>query len=108
MRVTDLTRALGLEALNSVTEDEIDDVLIADIVSDVVTHGRPGTLVITAQPHSTLVAAAKLGNVSAIIYTLGRKPGGDSMKLAQAAGITLLRTDLGAYEIAGKLMELGL
>jgi hypothetical protein len=108
LKIHELAQSLGLKALNSITEKEISGVLIADIVSDVVMHARPGVLVITAQPHTTLVAAAKLGNVSAIVYTRGREPLDDTKLLAENAGITLLRTDLSAYELAGKLIELGL
>ena len=108
MKIHELAKTLGLEALNSITESEINGVLITDIVSDVVMHAKPGVLVITAQPHTTLIAAAKLSNVSAIIYTRGREPLDDAKLLAENAQITLLRTDLSAYEMAGRLIELGL
>jgi uncharacterized UPF0146 family protein len=77
-------------------------------VSDVVNHAKEGTVIVTAQAHSTLVSAAKLVDAAAIIFTLGREPSPEVVKLADKAGITLFTTPLGGYEIAIGLNKLGL
>jgi len=108
MQVSDLVSKLEIKSLNRITETEIKDVLVADIVSDVVTHAKVGTIIVTAQAHSTLVSAAKLVDAAAIIFTLGREPSPEVIKLADKAGITLFTSPLGGYEIAVRLNKLGL
>jgi len=108
MKVNELTSKMDLINLNTPSPVEISGVVVTDIVSDVVTHAKQGTVVVTAQAHSTIVSAAKLVDAAAIIFTLGREPAPEVVKLADKAGISLFTTDNGAYQIAIKLHDLGL
>ena len=108
MKIKELAQTLNLNALNDITENEIKGVIITDIVSDVVTYAKEGDLLITAQPHASMLSAAKLGNIAAIVYTLDRKPLAKALELAGKAQIPLLNTDKSAYELSGELVSLGL
>lgn len=107
MKVNELAEKLDLKTLSSASNVEINGVLMTDIVSDVVTHAKPGNLVITAQIHSTFVSAAKLADACAIIFTLGREPTPDVIRLAEKAGISLFSSNMNSFDIAGKLKNLG-
>jgi len=107
VKVNELAEKLDLKTLSSASNVEINGVLMTDIVSDVVTHAKPGNLVITAQIHSTFVSAAKLADACAIIFTLGREPTPDVIRLAEKAGISLFSSNMNSFDIAGKLKNLG-
>jgi len=107
MKVNELAKKLDLKTLNTPSDAEINGVLLTDIVSDVVTHARPGNLVVTGQIHSTFVSAAKLADACAIIFTLGREPVPDVIRLAEKAGISLFSTSMNSFDLAINLKNLG-
>ena len=107
VKVNELAETLDLKTLTSSSDVEINGVLLTDIVSDVVTHAQPGNLVVTAQIHSTFVSAAKLADACAIVFTLGREPTPDVLRLAEKAGISLFCSKMNSFELAGKLKTLG-
>jgi len=108
MKVSELTKKLGLQTLNPIYDKDINGVYISDMVSDIVAGIKPGNLLITIQLHKNLIATANLVDVSAIVYVRGKEPQSDVLDLANRAELTLFKTDMDAWNLAIKLHELGL
>jgi BioD-like phosphotransacetylase family protein len=108
MKASEIASKLGLTVFNARYEDrEIRSVYISDMVSDIIGIGE-GSLLVTLQTHKNLIAAANLVDVSAIVFTRGKKPEPDVVQLAERAGIGLLGTTDDTWSLAKKLVGLGL
>jgi len=97
MRSSELAQKAGLKALNTYTDRELEGVYISDMVSDIITGAKASCLLVTLQTHKSLIAAANLVDVAAIVFALADK-----------AGIALFATDADTWKIASKLTELGM
>ena len=80
----------------------------SDLLSDVIAHAKKDDIWITLQVHCNIVAVAVLKEISGIIFVNEREPDDETISKAQSEGIPLLTTPLSAYEITGKLYELGI
>lgn len=80
----------------------------SDLLSDVIGHGRKGDLWVTMQVHPNIVAVAVLKDLAAIILVNGREPAPETLEQAGREKVTLLGARAGAFDIAGRLYELGL
>jgi hypothetical protein len=79
----------------------------ADLLSCVMAGAQRGGLWVTLQAHANVVAVAALLDLAAVIITEGNQPDPDTLARADEAGVTLLTTPLGTYEVVGRLWELG-
>jgi predicted transcriptional regulator len=79
-----------------------------DLLSDVMTNAPQGSVWLTIQSHQNIMAVAVLRELSAVVLVNGRKPDEDTRKRAEEEGIPLLVSPLSSYELAGRLMELGI
>ena len=80
----------------------------SDLLSCVMAGAKPGNLWITLQAHINIVAVASLTDIAAIIITAGATPEADVIEKANSQGVTLLSSQLGSYQVAGQLWDLGL
>ncbi len=80
----------------------------SDLLSDVIAHAKKDDIWITLQVHCNIVAVAVLKEIAAVIFVNGREPDDETVSKAQAEGIPLLTSTLTAYELSGKLYELGI
>lgn len=80
----------------------------SDLLSCVMAGAKPGNLWITLQAHINIVAVASLTDIAAIIITEGATPEADVIEKANSQGVTLLSSQLGSYQVAGQLWDLGL
>ncbi len=108
MKVSELAEKAGLKAINKVPDREIQGVYISDMVSDIITAAKPGSILITLQTHKSLIAAANLVNVAMVVIVKGRQPAEDVVELATKAGIGLFTSDTDTWTFARRLTELGL
>jgi predicted transcriptional regulator len=108
MKVSELRDLLNLQLMNELFDRDIDGVFISDMVSDIVAGLSPGNLLVTIQTHKNLIASANLVDASAVVFVRGKKPLEDVIQLANRAKLTLLSTDLDAWNLALKLYEAGL
>lgn len=108
MTTQDLTEKIGLKALTKFDPREIDGVFISDMLSDVMAGAKSGNLWITVQTHKSIIPAANLVDVSAVIVTSNKTVPADTIELAEKHNIALLTTDLPSFELVGKLYGLGL
>jgi serine kinase of HPr protein (carbohydrate metabolism regulator) len=69
---------------------------------------KSGNLWLTIQTHKSIVPAANLVDVSAVIITSGKEVPQDTVDLASKYNIAILSSDLATFELVGKLYGLGL
>ena len=108
MRVSELVEKTGLSALNEYKDKEVEGVYISDMVSDIITGAKANGILVTLQTHKSLIAAANLVDVAAIVFVRGKKPVEDVVELATQAGIGLLVTDVDTWSFAMKLNKIGI
>lgn len=108
IRFQPLIAALRVEPLTDRPPDTVTGCYISDLLSDVLAHAQPGMLWVTIQTHRNVISVAATKDVTAVLFTCGRKPPAEVIAEAEQEGITLLATPLTTYEAAGKLWESGL
>ena len=107
MKVSELAEKAGLIALNECEDGTIEGVYISDMVSDIITGAKPHAILVTLQTHKSVIAAANLTDVAAVVFVRGKRPPDDVVELANRAGIALLSTEVDTWTFATKLRELG-
>jgi len=105
--VKELQSKLNLNALNAVSDTEVDGAFVSDMLSDVMAGAKAGNVWVTVQTHKNIVAAANLVDAPAIIIVRGKKVPEDTVQMADKVGVTLFATDLDTFQIAVKLFEAG-
>ena len=79
----------------------------SDMLSNVIAYSKKGDVWVTIQVHSNIVAVAVLKELAAIIIVQGREPADDTIQKAKEENVPILVSKLSAYEVAGKMYELG-
>lgn len=87
---------------------EVTGAYTSDLLSDVLANAKSGNIWVTNQKHQNCVAVASLLSLSAIIITGGILPDDNTIEKAVAEQVALYTTDMSAFEISGRLYELGL
>ncbi|MGV8074313.1 MAG: DRTGG domain-containing protein [Syntrophobacteraceae bacterium] len=108
MKISELVNKTGLKAINESTDKMLEGVYISDMASDIITNAKANVLLITLQTHKTIIAAANLVDVAAIVFVKGKKPGQDIIELAGKVGIGLFSTEDDTWTFASKLSKLGI
>jgi predicted transcriptional regulator len=108
MTTRDLIEKIGLKALSKFEHREVDGVFVSDMLSDVMAGAKSGNLWLTIQTHKSIVPAANLVDVSAVVITGGKEVPKDTVDLASKYNIAILSSQLPTFELVGKLYGLGL
>ncbi len=111
MTLGEIVKALGLTVRagdDEQMERSVEGGYVSDLLSDVIAGSREGDLWITLQIHQNIVAVAVLNNLAGIVIVGGRDPDTETTKKAQEQGVPVLVTKATAYEVAGRLYEMGL
>jgi hypothetical protein len=110
MNMKEIVYNLGLEirAGESALTNEVRGGYAADLLSDVIAHGRPGDLWVTLQTHPNIVAVASMNALAGIILVNGREPEAETLQEAKAENVVLLVSTLPTFELVGRLYGLGL
>jgi hypothetical protein len=88
--------------------NEITGAYTSDLLSDVIAHSQKGFIWVTLQTHVNIVAVASLKELVAIIIVLNKEVDSDTIEKANSEKIIILKTSMNAYEVSGKLYELGI
>jgi len=94
--------------------DEIDPSLevtgcyCGDLLSNVMAHAKDGDVWLTIQTHQNIVAVAALLNLRCIILVEGNLPQDETLQKAKKEGVIILSSRETAYQVAGRLYNLGL
>jgi hypothetical protein len=110
MRLTDLVDELGLRirVAGNTLDAEVTGGYASDLISDVLAHGRSGDLWVTLQTHQNIVAVASLKELAGIVLVGGREPQEETLRKAEEEGVSILVSELTAFELVGRLYGLGL
>jgi predicted transcriptional regulator len=107
MTTRDLLEKANLTPLSQFSDRTIEGVFISDMVSDVMAHAKSGNLWLTIQTHKSIVPAANLVDVAAIVITSSKQVPQETVDLASKYDIAILSTELPTFELVGKLYALG-
>lgn len=110
MKLSELTKKLGLtvKAGAGAPDPDVTACYCGDILSDVMSRAKEGSLWITIHTHNNIVTVAMLQSLAGVILVNNRQPDEDAVRKADEENIVLLSTTLSTYEIAGKIYELGI
>ena len=110
MKITDIAKSLKLDIISGdeLLTRKVTGGYVSDMLSDVIAHARKGVIWITLQTHLNIIAVASMKEVSCIIIVNGRQPDEETMKKAEDEKIPILGTKMNAFQVAGKLYQLGI
>jgi predicted transcriptional regulator len=108
MTIIELAKKVGLRSLSRFHDRQVDGVFVSDMVSDVMAGAKSGNLWLTVQTHKSIVPAANLVDVSAVIITSGKDVPQETVELASKFNIAILSSPMPTFELVGKLFQLGL
>ncbi len=108
MKLREIAETLRLEVLAGAggLDREVSGGYTGDLLSDVMANSREGEVWITIQSHLNVVAVGSLKELAGIIVIGGKTPSGEVLEKAEAEGLPLLRSELSAYEVSGRLHRL--
>ncbi len=110
MRLDELATKLEWTCLTPGLAAEHADVqvgYVSDLLSDVIAHAPRGGLLVTIQVHLNVVAVAVHAELAAVVFAMDRCPDEAVQRKAAEEGITLYRSTATAFELVGRLYELG-
>lgn len=110
MKLADLATQLGLENLTPEIPSgnmDIQHGYVSDLLSDVLAHAPQGGLLVTVQVHLNVIAVAVHAGLAAIVFAADRRPDDNVQSRAAQEGITLFATRDSAFDVVGRLHELG-
>ena len=110
MTLGDIIEALALEvrAGGEQMDRVVEGGYVSDLLSDVIAGAKEGDLWITLQLHQNIVAVAFLNNLAGIVIVSGREPEPETLEKAEEQGVSIMVTGLPAYEVAGRLYQMGI
>ncbi len=80
----------------------------SDLMSDVLTFVKPGSLLLTGLTNTQVVRTAEIAEIGAICFVNNKRPQEETIILANEKKIPLLATKLFMYECCGRLYKKGL
>ena len=107
MKVSELAAKAGLNALSEYDDRAVEGVYISDMVSDIITGAKANSVLVTLQTHKSVIAAANLVDIAAVVFVRGKTPSEDVVQLAKNVGIALFITDTDTWSFAVRLNEMG-
>lgn len=108
MTTKDLIDKIDLNALSKFDHREVNGVFVSDMLSDVMANAKSGNLWLTIQTHKSIVSAANLVDVAAIVITGAKQVPQETIDLANKYNIAILLSAVPTFDLVGKLYDLGL
>lgn len=110
MKLEEITNKLSLEKGTRYFDGgrNISGAYTSDLLSDVIANSKKDNVWITMQTHLNIAAVALLKELSAIIVVMNKEIDKDTLQKAEQEKINILKTTLTAYQVSGKLYELGI
>jgi len=82
-------------------------VFVSDMLSDVMSQVPRDYIWVTNQVHENVIAIAYFRHLAAVILTCDHQPDADLVARAEEKGVLLLGCSADAFEIAGRLWQMG-
>lgn len=110
MKIKELVEKLSLiiRCGDNTLDTEITGGYVSDLLSDVIANAKTGDVWVTMQVHINIVAVAVLKEIAAIVIVQGREPNKDTLKKAVEENIPILVSKLPAFQLVGRMYELGI
>lgn len=110
MTLAHIVEALSLEVFTPAADLSVDasSGYTGDLLSDVMGNAPGGAVWVTVQTHANVIAVATLRDVAAVVVAGGHRPEPEIAAKAEAESIALLGSSLSAFDLAGRLYEMGL
>ncbi|MBC8401656.1 MAG: serine kinase [Candidatus Marinimicrobia bacterium] len=110
MQLREIVKQLDLQIIAgaNLLEREATGCYVSDMLSDVMAHANSGDVWVTLQVHLNIIAVASVNGISALIIVNDRSLDDATIKKATEEKVPVLVTTLNAFQIAGKLYQLGL
>jgi predicted transcriptional regulator len=110
MTLEEIRKALDAEAIVGADLERIEVAMVcgADLMSDVLAYAKTGSLLLTGLTTTQVVRTAEMADIRAICFVRGKRPPVETVQLAAAKDLPLLRTQLPMYESCGRLYSRGL
>ena len=108
MTTQDVIEKIGLKPLSKFEHRDVNGVFVSDMISDVMAGAKSENLWLTVQTHKSIIPAANLVDVSAIIITSGKEVPQETVDLANKYGIAVLSTELATFDVVGRLYQAGI
>ena len=99
---------LEVKAATNHLDVEVTGGYSGDLISAMMAKAKEGNIWVTWHTHPNIVAAALVVKLSAIILTSSRQPEEETVQKAQQEGIPILVSSLPAFEIIGRLHNMGI
>jgi predicted transcriptional regulator len=108
--IQEIVKALSLKVISG--QSSLDKVVsggyASDLLSNVMGQANAGNIWVTMQGHQNIVAVALLAGLTAIVIAGGVEPDPEAVRKAETEEIVMLTTTLSAYEVVGRLYQLGI
>lgn len=110
MKLKDIVESLSLSVITGkgLLDREIRGGYCSDLLSDVLANAKKGNVWITLQVHQNIIAVCSMKELSGIILVNNRMPDADTLKKAEEENVPILVSSLPAFELAGRLYQLGI
>ncbi|NQT83310.1 hypothetical protein HQ563_09820 [bacterium] len=110
MKLEEVRRILDGEVVSGSKSLDIEVAMAcgADLMSDVLAFIKQDALLITGLTNPQVVRTAEMVDVKAICFVRGKRPGQETITMAQKKSIPLLLTHLPMFEACGRLYKNGL
>jgi serine kinase of HPr protein (carbohydrate metabolism regulator) len=110
MTLGEIASRLTLEVVTAKEglDREVSGGYASDLLSDVMANAQAGDLWVTLQIHENIVAMATLKDLSGIVIVKGRQPQREAVDKAETEGIPILVASLPAFELVGRLHQMGI
>ncbi|UCE47091.1 MAG: hypothetical protein JSW47_15965 [Phycisphaerales bacterium] len=110
MKLKDIERILDAEAIAgaNLLETEIGMACGSDLMSDVLSFVKSGSLLLTGLTNPQVVRTAEMADLAAICFVRGKRPDQETIEMAESKNIPLLTTPLPMFESCGRLYREGL
>jgi hypothetical protein len=110
LKLTDLVEKLQLEIRTGANRLDVavNRGYASDLMSDVMANAAEGDVWVTLQTHQNIVAVAVMKALAGIILVSGREPEQETVRKAEAEEVPILISRMPAFELVGRLFEMGL
>jgi predicted transcriptional regulator len=110
VKLKDIIGVVEGEVLIEPADRELDIASAAgcDLMSDVLAYAKPYCLLVTGLTNTHVIRTAEMADIAAIVFVRGKRPGNDTMALAEEKGIPLISSPHSMFEMCGRLHQAGL
>lgn len=109
MKLAEVQKVLQSEIIcgSEYFENEVVTACGADLMSDVLVFSKERTLLLTGLTNIQVIRTAEVGDLAAIVFVRGKRPGVEVIQMARLKGIPLMVTELSMYEACGLVYSSG-